>query len=223
MIRLFELSRGRKFGGSPGAIRRLRLDCQCDFFATISLCGLVLVGAPSWRSFAVAGVTGIVIDIARRVLSPECRVSVSQIADLVAAGITDTPDFKQKMQRYKRIISVISASWLAYPWLAISLAASWSGNIGPSWLALPFRASEFYYNISSFAQRAVAELSSHGYAWRAEFVSLIYFGNIFFFVVLGAALFSGYAFFWPIRQIQITKWSLERTSISSAVFLLRGC
>ena len=222
MIRLFELSRGRDFGGSPDAMRRLRLDFHCDFFATISLCGLVLVGAPSWRSFAVAGAIGIVIDVVRHIFSPECRMPVSQIADLIEAGIADTPDFKQKLRRYKRMESVIPAVWLAFPWLAISLAARWSGKVGPSWLALPFRVSEFNYNISSFGQRAVSELLDHGYAWRAEFISLIYFGNLFFFVTWGIVLFSGYEFFKSVRQIEITKWSFERTSISSVVFFALG-
>lgn len=147
---------------------------------------------------------------------------VSQIADLVEAGVANTTEFKRKVRCFNGIASIILLSWWNYAWLALYLGAGRSRSGGPYWLAVAFKASEFYYNISSFAQRAVTELADHGYAWRAEEVSLIYFSNIFFFIAWGLMLFSGFIFFYSIRQVSIFRWSLTRTSVSSVVFFVFG-
>jgi hypothetical protein len=183
----------------PGPlITRAVTGVAFHLFTTIAFVALAAPGVTSWRTLGVVALVGLVIDIARHVLSPECRTTPEEMWRQCQGGIADSSNFQKAIRTCKVSIYLYAALWIvcgAVSVTAISLAYPNEAYGVPSYISFSFPVEAVYSSVSSFERRVLVQLTEHGYPNRANIVSFICAINLPFFILGFVITYYGFSFY----------------------------
>ena len=183
----------------PGPlITRAVTGVAFHLFTTIAFVTLAAPGVTSWRTLGVVALVGLAIDIARHVLSPECRTTPEEMWRQCQGGIADSSNFQKAIRTCKVSIYLYAAIWLVCGAIAVTETSLTYPNEAygvPPYISFCSPMEAVFSAVSSFERRVLVQLTEHGYPNKAHIVAFICAINLPFFIFGFVITYFGFAFY----------------------------